>query len=103
MKVGKDLVTPNTCANPDIFLKGGGGGPYENEHVLQYYFLFFIFYIFPLFMLNFYFFLTFVVKKNVPADYNANKRSTALPVTWRNFVTLYFWYRLRHEKTWSDL
>ena len=56
MKVGKNLVTPNTRANPDIFLGGGGGGegPDENEHVL-YYFLFFSFtfstiYVKPLFL-----------------------------------------------------
>ena len=81
MKVGKSQYMRES----GYFSQGGGGGgdgPYENEHVLQYYFLFFIFYIFPLFMLNFYFFLTFVIKKkNVPADYNADKRSTALPVT----------------------
>ena len=52
-------------------------------------------------MLKLCFFLTFIVAAGPIAD----QRSTALPVTWRNFVMLYFWYDfwLRHEKSWSDL
>ena len=44
-------------------------------------------------MLNLYFFLTFVVNK-VAAGPNADRRSTALPVTWRNFVMQYFFYTI---------
>ena len=81
LKVGKNLDTPNAIANTGIFLRGGGG-PLRKRTCFMILFLlflncllFFTIYVKPLFL------SCIFCKKNVPAGPNADRRSTALPVT----------------------